>query len=306
MNNQNLSLYNIFHVVASHGNITSAAKELYISQPAISKSIKKLESSLKIKLFTRTSRGVHLTKEGEILYQHTKRALEELSIGEKSIQYMNDLGIGNLKIGVSTTLCKYVLLPYLNDFVSSNPHINIGIECQSTYKTLELLEKNEIDIGLVGEPNHKNNLDFFKVGKVQDIFVSTSAYLEHLKIREINSTKKLMDPIEIFKACNLMLLDEKNITRLFVDEYLNSNQIVTNQILEVTSMDLLIEFAKTGLGVACVIKDFVEPELKKGQLIEIPLENPLTERNIGFVYHKNLPQTSSVKKFIDFYKNHSL
>lgn len=302
---QDLSLYKIFHMVANTHSISKAAKELYVSQPAISKSIKKLEDNLNTRLFLRSSKGVRLTDEGFILYEHTKRAFEELSIGEKSIQHINELGIGHLKIGVSTTLCKYVLLSYLQDFITKYPHIKVTIKCQSTYQTLELLEQNKIDIGLIGKPNSLKNLDFYKVGEIQDTFVATRSYLEHLQVRENASSEEVEDTMksnEIFKTCNLMLLDEKNITRLYVDDYFKENQIETNQVLEVTSMDLLIEFAKISLGVACVIKEFVTPELNSHIFIEIPLEKPLKRRDIGFVFQTNIQQTNAVNKFIEFYR----
>ncbi len=303
MNYQDLSLYRVFHVVANNGNISNAAKELYVSQPAVSKSIQKLEDNLHVQLFIRTSRGVILTEEGEILYKHTKKAFEELSIGEQAIQHINDLGIGHIKIGVSTTLCKYVLLPYLNEFVTDNPHINVTIQCQSSYKTLELIQQGEIDIGLVNEPDSLTELDFYKVTEIHDIFVATNYYLEHLKIRNDYPINKVIDTRSIFASGNLMLLDKKNLTRKYIDQYLSRNNIVTNQILEVTSMDLLIDFAKTSLGVACVIKEFVKPELKDNSLIEIPLATPIKKRNIGFVYLTTNPLNLASKKFIDFYKN---
>ena len=268
----------------------------------ISKSIQKLENNLNTKLFVRTSRGVSLTDEGETLYKHTKRAFEELYIGEKTIGRMNELGTGHIKFGASTTLCKYVLLPYLKEFVQNNPHINITISSQSSYKTLELLESNDIDIGLVNEPDSLGNLDFYKVGEIHDIFVATESYLNHLKIRENYQGSQRMDTRSIFETGNIMLLDEMNLTRKYIDEYLNENNIKTNQLLEVTSMDLLIDFAKTGLGVACVIKEFVKPELSHKSLLEISLPINIAKRNIGFIYKTNIPQNNATNLFLDYYK----
>ena len=115
--NQNLSSYKIFYTVANTGNISKAAKELYISQPAISKSIQKLEESIGARLFERSSRGVTLTDAGELLYTHVKSAFETLTLGEDKLRRSIELGVGHLTIGVSSTLCKYVLLPYLKEFI---------------------------------------------------------------------------------------------------------------------------------------------------------------------------------------------
>ena len=125
--NQNLSSYRIFYTVANTGNISKAAKELYISQPAISKSIQKLEESVGCKLFSRSSRGVVLTEEGKLLYEHVSSAFETLNLGEEKLRRSIELGVGHLKIGVSATLCKYMLLPYLKEFIRRNPHISISI-----------------------------------------------------------------------------------------------------------------------------------------------------------------------------------
>ncbi len=114
---QNLSQYRIFYEVAKTGNISKAAKELYISQPAISKAISKLEDSLKVSLFTRSSRGVHLTPEGELLFGYVQTAFQALDLGEQELKRIQEFNIGHLKIGVSNTLCKYILLPYLKNFI---------------------------------------------------------------------------------------------------------------------------------------------------------------------------------------------
>lgn len=293
---QNLSLYHIFNIVAQTGNISRAAKELYISQPAISKAISKLEQNLDISLFIRNSRGVKLTAEGEILYEYTKNAFDSLTKGEDIIRKINELEIGQIRIGVSTTLCKYILLPYLKTFIKENPHIKISISCQSTFHTIKLLEENKIDVGLIGKPENLKGLDFFSIGKIEDVFVATNTYIENLKLRELS------DYSDIFQAANILLLDEENITRRYIDKYFHENSIEINNALEISNMDLLIEFARIGLGIACVIKDFVNDDLNTGALIEIPLNSPIQKREIGFAYSNKAVLSNSMSRFIEFYK----
>lgn len=295
---QNLSLYKIFYTVAIAGNISKAAKELYISQPAISKSITKLEQSLDTILFLRNSRGVQLTEEGHILFKYLVSAFSTISTAEEQIKRIKELDIGHITIGVSTTLCKYVLLPYLQKFIEKCPHIRITIECQSSNKTLQLLEENKIDIGLIGKPYNLKNIDFYSLGEIEDIFVATESYINHLKIREA------ADSNDIFKTATLMLLNKENMTRQYIDDYFIKNNIEINNLIEISTMDLLIEFAKIGLGVACVIKGFVEDELKSNTLIEVPLEIPIHKREIGFAFSRSVPLSSSVENFIHSYKEY--
>lgn len=296
--NQNLSSYWIFYTVANAGNISKAAKELYISQPAISKSIQKLEESLNCKLFSRSSRGVILTDEGNLLYGHVKEAFETLGTGEEKLKRSIELGVGHLKIGVSSTLCKYMLLPYLKEFVKRNPHISISISCQSTNETLKLLDDNKIDIGLIGKPTTLKNINFYYLDNIEDIFVATNDYLNNLNKRGIKKD-------EILQNSTLMLLDKNNMTRQYIDDYLQENQITVAESIDVSNMDLLIDFAKIGVGVACVIKSFVKNELADQSLVEIPLGIPIHKREVGFAYKQTIKPSGSLQTFIDFYENYN-
>lgn len=289
---QNLSQYRIFYEVAKTGNISKAAKELYISQPAISKAISKLEDSLKVSLFTRSSRGVHLTPEGELLFGYVQTAFQALDLGEQELKRIQEFNIGHLKIGVSNTLCKYILLPYLKNFIEQYPHIKITIEGQATAKTISMLEQHMLDVGLVAEPSVRSGLSFIPVMDIQDTFVCTRHYLENLYLREGSGA-------DLFTCGNIMLLDQNNMTRHHVDEHMKEHSIEPKQILEVTTMDLLIEFAKIGLGIACVIRELVQKELESGRLLEIPLKPPIPKRTIGFAF---LPgnQANALKTFLEF------
>ena len=290
--NQNLNYYKAFYMVAKYKNISKAADALFISQPAISKSLSRLEENLGCTLFSRTSRGVSLTADGEILYERIREAFVAIEAGEEELRHRTELGIGQLRIGVSTTLCKYILLPYLQNFIRQHPHIRITIECQSTLHTVELLESGQIDIGLIGAPKHHGTLTFLPLKKIQDTFVATQSYLDNLSIREHTDS-------DLFLSATLMLLDEENITRQYINDYFYRNQIKTNQILEVSSMDLLIEFAKIGIGAACVIREFVEQELKESTLIEIPMAEPIESRSIGFAYSNSHKLSKSALTFLN-------
>ena len=296
--NQNLSSYKIFYTVATTGNISKAAKELYISQPAISKSIQKLEESIGARLFERSSRGVTLTDAGELLYTHVKYAFETLTLGEDKLRRSIELGVGHLTIGVSSTLCKYVLLPYLKEFIKQYPHINISISCQSTNQTLKLLEEGKLDVGLIGKPYILKNIDFYGLHEIEDIFVATRNYLHNLSIRGIRKD-------QILQNATLMLLDKENMTRQYIDDYFQRNHISLQDIIEVSNMDLVIEMAKVSLGVGCVIKEFVREELENGTLVEIPLGIPIHKREIGFAYNRDVKVSESLEKFVAFYEGYA-
>ena len=291
----NLNLYYIFYTVALHKNISGAAKELYISQPAISKAISKLEQSLDVILFHRSYRGVTLTMEGELLFTQVQTAFSAIRHGEEQLKKVNELGISQISIGVSITLCKYVLLPYLQQFVKDNPHIKVTITCHPTMETLRDIDNSVTDIGVVGIPSLPNGLTYIPFREIQDTFVTTDRYLENLKIRVGNDRKAILN------NATFMMLNKENISRKYVDMYLSSHQITMDNIIEINTMDLLIELAKIDLGIACVIKDFVKDELDDHSLTEVSLGRAIPKRKLGLVYKDDTIMTDAMKKFISYF-----
>lgn len=294
---QNFSYYYIFNIVARCGNISKASKELYISQPAISKAIKKLEENLGTTLFIRNSRGVFLSEEGERLYQHTKNAFLEIEEGEKELKKRNDMEISQICIGVSTTLCRFILLPYLKDFVKNHPHVKIVLQSQPSLETIEQLEKGQLDIGLIVNTKAAKHLEQISLGHIHDCFVATDTYLTNLREREGHGTD---DSIDYFDCGNIMLMDQKNMTRQHIERYFEDNHISPKQVLEVNSMDLLIEFAKIGLGISGVCKEFVKDELENGELIQIPLSTSIPEREFCFCFNPKMGISRGMQLFLDY------
>lgn len=286
---ENLSLYHIFYTVGCTGNISQAAKELFISQPAISKAIQKLEKSLDTILFARSSRGVTLTPDGEILFAKVKEAFSLLTEGEDLILHNRLHNIPRIRLGASSTLSKYVLLSHLKSYIKEHPQVRINISCQSTYQTLQLLDSGTIDVGLIGKPKSLQGYYFRPLHHISDTFVATKQYLK---------TQAELYPGEtLLQTATFMMLDEENISRQSVNSKLNEHRIELSHTLEVTSMDLLIEFAEIGLGIACVIREFVQKELDSQLLVEVPLGVQFPPREIGFVCRRKEEQLPLLSYF---------
>lgn len=292
--NENLELYKIFYTVAVCENISKASEALYISQPAVSKAIKKLEKNTGISLFSRNSRGVKLTEEGTVLFQYVKNAMEQLTLGENVLNKLRNMEQGSIKIGVSSILCKIFLIPVLKKFIQKYPNIQIKIIIKTTVETLELAREGKIDFGIVSEPLQNDEYNFIKLLEIHDIFVASREYLDSLKLKE---------PSDIFTNSDIMILEECNISRKYIDKYFAENNISVKPYVEISNMDLLIEFAKIGLGTACVIENFVIDELSSASLIKIDVKPEIPQRNIGIVYNKNIPLSISAQTYVNFLKD---
>lgn len=287
----NLNRYRLFCAVAECESISKAAELNYISQPAISKAITKMEESLGTVLFNRNHRGVTLTDEGKVFYDELKSAFDIIKAGEDKLRSINELGIGRLRLGASSVLCKAMLLPYLKGFINENPHIKITIECQSSSRIHKMLMDGVIDVGLMVKPDNMTEMSFISLGEIEDIFAATPNYLDNLALRNES---------DIFENANIMLLDSENVSRHHVDKFFKENNIEPKHILEVSNMDMLIEFTKIGMGVSCVVKQFVEKEIECGELREIPLNSKINTREVGLAFIKTSRLNATMQKFIDY------
>lgn len=289
-----LNLYHIFYTVAQCGNISAAAKKLYISQPAVSKSISRLEENFTSPLLIRSSRGVTLTENGKLLYRQLETAFQAIRQGEEMISRNDLLGAGSLSIGVSATLCKYALLPYLQDYIAANPYVKVSLSCQSTHETIAALENGTLELGLVGESDRleSSHLNFLPIREIHDIFVCSPEYLCKLQNQTSSATPDLLS------QGTFLLLDKNNVTRQYMDRHMLLQNITMEHQIEVTTMDLLIDFARIGLGIACVIGEFVQDELKKGSLVECSIREPIPSRRIGFAYPRGARPSAAVNAFL--------
>lgn len=283
----NLTKYKIFFSVAENKSISKAAVQLYISQPAVSITIRKLEENLNTTLFIRKSKGVELTEKGRLLYDSVKKALNMLSETEKSLKF--PFNTGYLRIASSNVLCKHFLMPYLKKFANLYPNTNLAITCTSSVKAYSMIEKCSIDLALAVKPENLGISIYHSLGAIEYIFVCTPIYIEKLNCKND----------EIFESANIMLLDKDNVSRKHINSYYAKNNIIPLHILEVNEMDMLIEFARMSIGISCVVKQFVENELKSGTLIEITLSNPIPPREIGFLYNDIQPFNENILKFVN-------
>ena len=288
-----LNLYKIFYTVCHYQNFSHAAQALYISQPAISKSIKTLENNLGITLFSRSSKGVLLTPEGKLLYEHLDKAFSSITEGETLLNKLKNMDSGELRLGVSSTLGTHFLLPLLSEFTKTYPTLQVHVINDNTTQTLNLIEKNLIDLAIVSSPLTHNSLAFIPLMPIEDIFVCSPSYYSNIED---------LSPKEICQKAYFMLLSQKSITRLHLQAHFANLGLQLIPNIEASNMDFLIECAKSGLGITSVIKSFVAPQLANGTLIEIPLAPPLPVRHIGIAYHPQLELSIASHTFINFLK----
>ncbi|MCL2796887.1 MAG: LysR family transcriptional regulator [Firmicutes bacterium] len=290
MSSINYELYKVFGCVVKNGSITNAAKELYISQPAVSQAIKQLEAQLGGKLFKRTPKGMELTAEGLAMYEFIDRANILIDQAQTRFNHMKDLQRGSIKIGASDNICRTVLMPYVEKFHATYPKIKLTFVNGTSAQTVQLIKSGLIDVGIVNLPIDEPEILADAVGELHDCFVAGKNY-PSLKGRRILHKELLKHPI--------ILYGPETSSRKFIDDYFRSHNCVCNPEIEVGNHELLVAFAKRNMGVACVTEEFIRNDIEKGYLYKLSVEGDIRSRKIGLIRLKGLTQTFAAKKFIE-------
>ena len=219
-----LELYRVFKEVAEAGNITAAAQTLFISQSAVSQSIKQLEAELQTRLFARNSRGVTLTADGRMLYEYVRSAMGLLETGEEKLSQSRDLQMGHLTIGASDTVTSQFLLPYLDRFHRQYPAIHIQIISGRSHKVLGLLQSGKVDIAFASTPQEGASLETFPCLATHSIFVAGAEYpcdFDHVYT------------LEEIARFPLILLERKASSRLYLEKYFLAHGVSLSPEIEI-------------------------------------------------------------------------
>ncbi|MUT68682.1 LysR family transcriptional regulator [Paenibacillus sp. NEAU-GSW1] len=287
MNNE---LYKVFYWAAKTGSLTQAAKALYLTQPSVSHAIKQLEDSFGISLFFRNSKGVELTQEGATLYSYIEQSQILISLAEEKMAALKNLDSGELRIGGSDSLFKHYLLPYLEEFHSKHAGIRMHLNHGTTPEVISFLKEGRIDLGVVRMPIRDSQLDVRESIQLQDCFVAGAHYKE---------LKGQILTLEMLQKHPIILFSRNSRARMAISELFQSYGYNLKPEIEVGSVDLLIEFARRGLGISYVTREFVSNELEDGSLFEIQLDVPLPPSHVGIMTMKNMPLSIAAKKFIE-------
>lgn len=287
----NLELYRVFWTVAKRKSITKAAEELFISQPAVSQSIKQLESQLNGKLFHRVARGMELTETGgKQMFEIVDKAITMLDEAEKMFTDIKGVASGCIKIACSDNVTTRFLLKYIKLYKELYPNVSLSFFNGTSKECLEHVKENKADIGFVNLPilNDKVHLAG-QAGEIHDIFVASSKFSE-LFDKEVQ--------IATLSNYPLLMLDATTMTRQKIDEFLHGLSVKLTPDMELGSIELLVAMAKQGFGIACVPREYVEDELKSGALTEINVSPQLPVRAIGVISGKNETLSFAVKEFL--------
>lgn len=286
----NYELYKVFYYVAKTLSFSEASRQLFISQSAVSQSVRVLEKKLNQPLFVRSTKRVQLTPAGEILFKHIEPAMNLIRQGENQLLEANTLEGGQLRIGASDTICRYYLVSYLKEFHRRYPKIHIKVTNQTSIACAGLLDSGQVDCCVTNYPNSglSNTHVIQKIREFHDVFVAGEEYA-HLKGRKL-CLKEL-------QTLPILMLDRKSATSEYLHSLFQRHQLELAPEIELGSNDVLMDLARIGLGIGFV-PDYCIPEPVSG-LFMLDLEEPVPTRYLAAAYNGNLPVSQAARRFME-------
>ena len=292
----NLELYRVFYTVAKCGSLTRAAEELYISQPAVSQSIKQLENQLGISLFNRTRRGMELSAQGgKLIFAEVERALRLFNDAENRIAQTNALATGTLRIGASDTIFEYFLADKIVEFNERFPGIKIELMADFTPDTIEKLKADKCDIAFVNLPIKTDSELYLHDNcmRLHDVFIVGEKY------KSLSEKKITFSQLRDYP---LIFMDKNTIARRSLDNFLGGMGVELKPSIEVGSWELMKRLVAKGMGIGVVPKEYIARCLADGSLYPLKTDPALPTRSVGMLLPKNKSVSYALHCFIDYFK----
>ncbi|MBS6646521.1 MAG: LysR family transcriptional regulator [Clostridiaceae bacterium] len=286
----NFELYRTFYFAAKHKNLTSAAKALYVTQPTVTHAIQLLERELGCTLFVRSQKGVALTPEAQMLFDHVSAAYEHLMEAEEQLNSLKELSTGTVSIGASETTLHHYLIPYLVRYRKAFPQIRLRISNSNTPETLNAIRSGTLDLAvLVMQKNCQNSdLSVTHLSGFTDILIANNDYRD-LKGRLVTLKELLSYP--------LVCMGRGTVTREYLDLLFSDHHLELEPDIELATSDLIVPMVLNGLGIGFVPEPFAANHLADNSIFQINLKEQLPKREICLICKPDTPLSIAAENF---------
>lgn len=294
--NSNFEYYKIFYYVAKYENLTKAATALKTSQPAVTRTIHKLEGELGCRLFTRSKTGMKLTPEGRTFYGYVAAGCAQFFKGENDLSNLISLENGTIYISATETALHCYLFQAMEEFNSLYPNVRFKILNNSTTESVNAVKEGKVDLAFVSA-----NLQVAKPLRMKILRKYRDILIAGMRFEELKAGKEELSLKELVSYPWISLTAE-TITRRFLNEYFEKNGLTFAPDMELATTDMILPAVRHNLGLGFIPAEFADAELKSGQVFEIKVKEKLPERNIILIYDMEYPQSIAAKEFQKFLK----
>jgi DNA-binding transcriptional LysR family regulator len=280
-----------FYEAAKSMNFTIAAKNLFVSQPAVTTQIKLFEEYCNLRLFKRKGRRMYLTSEGESLFYYAEKVFELEKEIEKVIKDFHGLKRGYVRLGTTKTSVKYSIDSIMLSFHKSFPDIKIKVQEGTSMEMLQSVLDFRNDLALVAHIEDNPNIDFTILGK-EEIFLIVAP--GHYLANKNNISFNELDGVPV------IIKEIGSGTRKLVDNYFARSGVNPKILVETNKVEFIIELVKQGEGISLLARRVIEKEIAGGTLRAIPIKPEKLFLNVGIAYLNNQQLSPAAKALLDF------
>lgn len=288
-------LYKLFYAVAKCGSLSKAAEELYISQPAATQALQRLEKLLDTTLFNRQRHGMELSAQGgKVIFDDVEQAVKLLYGVEEKLAALKQNATGTLRIGASETIFQYFLSEKIVEFNKLYPQVKIELISEVSPKIIALMKKDECDIGFLNLPvaDDEEIVIQKSIQFLNDIFIAGESFSE-LKGKEIS--------VQELQKYPLLLMENNTISREAVNHFGISHGVHFEPAVEVNSWGFMKRLVVNGMGIGCIPREYAQNKLADGSLFEVKVQPAMPVRSVGMALPKKVNMTFALQSFINLF-----
>ena len=278
-----------FAVLCSTGSFTETAKMLFLTQSAVSHSMKSLEEELGCQLFRRQGKKFSITEAGDRLLRFARPYLAEMQSIREELSGFEKFGSGRIRLGASSQACRFLLPPILSKFKLGHPHCRFEVKAEDTPKCLEMLNLGEIDLAITLEPIKSSEIDFVPCFS-DELRLVVHPDHQWAKRGKVDWSEAASE--------NFILYNRSSYTFRIFYEYLDDKGIKLSSYMEISSPEATKELIKVGMGVSILPTWAVEEECDRRELQSLSLGSPKLTRTWGISVRKGRKLNKAERIFI--------
>ena len=290
----NLNQLRAFYQTAKCKKVSLAARELFVSQPAVTAQVKLFEENCGLKLFKKRGRNLYLTDEGKELFNYARKIFEYEKKIEDAVQQMKELKKGSLRLGSARTYARYFMPFLLTGFRDAYPQIKIHFDEGSSLEMIHSLLDLKNEVVIIAKAKDHPNVAFIPFSREQLVLILSPNH--HLAGKGRIGFEQIAEEPIIMK-------DPGSGTRKLVDELFAKNNCTPNILMETGDAEIIKLLVQHGEGISFLVKEAVAIELKEKKLVTVPLSKHSIFLDVSIAYLKNQPLSPPAQAFLTSMEN---
>jgi DNA-binding transcriptional LysR family regulator len=292
----NLNQLRVFYEAAKAGSFTGAAKNLFITQPAVTAQMKTLEDQCNLKLFKKKGRKLFLTDEGSTLYDYVRRIFDYEKEVEVVIEELRELKRGILRLGTSKAYARYIMPFLISGFREAYPHIKVYLDEGSSLDMARSLQSLKNEVAVIARVEDDPDITYLPFSQEELLLVLPPQH---------PLGKKRSVAVEDLVSEPLIMKELGSGTRKKVNELFEKRRLAPNVLMETSNTEFIKQLVQRGEGLSFLVRDSVAAEIREKKLATVPLaaERPLLDVSIAYLKDQHLSHPA--RAFVDLLRTMS-